>query len=42
LEKIVEILTQDKFCYEAQILRVWSQITIQDLFSLPINANLLW
>jgi ubiquitin conjugation factor E4 B len=24
LEKIVEILTQDKFCYEAQILRVWS------------------
>ena len=28
LEKIVEILTQDKFCYEAQILRVWSQTHI--------------
>ena len=28
LEKIVEILTQDKFCYEAQILRVWSQTQI--------------
>lgn len=24
LEKIVEILSQDKFCYEAQILRVCS------------------
>jgi len=28
LEKIVETLTQDKFCYEAQILRVWSQTQI--------------